>query len=79
MMVWQAFDPFLPAWKHCVHMQWRSQDFSEGEAIVTTQFYEGPGACPGHFLNLGLWNGISCILRALFSKIYRFEIPFLTV
>ena len=21
-------------------MQWRSQDFSEGEAIVTTQFFE---------------------------------------
>ena len=28
---------------------------------------------------LGLWNGISCFLRALLSKIYRFEIPFLTV
>ena len=30
---------------------------------------------PKIFWNLGLWNGISCIL----SKIYRFEIPFLTV
>ena len=28
------------------------------------------------FWNLGLSNGISCILRALLNKIYRFEIPF---
>ena len=33
-------------------------------------------APPKIFWNLGLWNGISCILRALLSKIYRFEIPF---
>ena len=31
--------------------QWRSQDFSEGEAIVTTQFYGGPP--PGNFLKFG--------------------------
>ena len=32
-----------------------------------------------HFEILGLWNGISCILSALLSKIYRFEIQSLTV
>ena len=40
----------------------------------------GSGACsPGNFCILGLWNGISRILRAHLSKIYRFEIPILTV
>ena len=48
--------------------QRRSQDFSEGEAIVTTQLYGGQGhAPPENFWNLGLWNGISCILRVLLS------------
>ena len=32
--------------------------------------------CGWQFEILGLWNSISCILRALLSKIYRFEIPF---
>ena len=35
-------------------LQWRSQDFSEWEAIVTTQLYGGPGACsPGNVLEFG--------------------------
>ena len=59
------------------YAQWRSQDFSEGEAVVTTQFSGVRGHAPPEILwNLGLWIGISCILRALLSKIYRFEIPF---
>ena len=35
--------------------QWRSQDFSEEEAIVTTQLYGGVGghAPPGNFLKFG--------------------------
>ena len=34
--------------------QWRSQDFSEGEAIVTTQLYGGPRAWPpGNVLKFG--------------------------
>ena len=44
----------------------------------------GGGGVRGHappemYWILGLWNDISCILRARLSKIYRFEIPFLTV
>ena len=32
--------------KSLCSMQWRSQDFSEGEAIVTTQFEGRPGVFP---------------------------------
>ena len=35
-------------------VQWRSQDFSEGEAIVTTQFLGGSGGMPpGNVLKFG--------------------------
>ena len=44
---------------------------------MTTQLLGDPGACPAEkCLKYGSLNGISCILSALLSKIYRFEIPF---
>ena len=49
---------------------------------MTTQFLGDPGACPlppGNFLKFGSLKRHFLHLRALLSKIYRFEIPFLTV
>ena len=39
-------------WLHILSEQWRSQDFSAGEAIVTTQLYGGPGHVPRKFCEI---------------------------